>query len=71
MLEYIIKHWDVETIHNVLDITFDEDHTKVRRDDAPQILSAMRKLALNFIRPMANKWPKESNASIVKLNSTC
>jgi predicted transposase YbfD/YdcC len=54
MLESIIKQWDIETMHNILDGTFDEDCSRIRRGNTPQILSAMRKLAFNFVRPVAN-----------------
>jgi hypothetical protein len=71
MLESIIKHWEIETRPNILDGTFDEDCFRIRRGNAPQILSAMRKLAFNFVRPVANKWPDESTESIVNLMKTC
>jgi predicted transposase YbfD/YdcC len=59
MLECIIKHLNVETRPNILDGTFDEACSRIRRGNAPQILSAMRKLAFNLVRPLANKWPDE------------
>jgi hypothetical protein len=31
----------------------------------------MRKLAFNFVRPVANKWPDDSTESIVNLMKTC
>jgi hypothetical protein len=70
MLEIIIKHWNIETMHNILDGTFDEDSSRIRRGNASQILSAMLKLAFNIVRPLANKWPDESTESIVNLIKT-
>ena len=44
-------HWGVENcLHWVLDVTFREDECRVRTDHAPNNFSAIRKMALNFLR---------------------
>lgn len=44
-------HWGIENrLHWVLDVTMGEDTTTVRKDNAPQNLSLLRKIALNIIR---------------------
>ena len=44
-------HWGVENcLHWVLDVTFREDDCRVRTDHAPNNFSAIRKMALNFLR---------------------
>lgn len=55
-------HWGVENrLHWVLDVSFSEDASTLRKDNAPQNLSLLRKIALNIIR--ADKTDK-SNASL-------
>ena len=51
MLEVARTHWTIENqLHWVLDVAFDEDAARSRKDNAPQNLALIRKLALNLIR---------------------
>lgn len=44
-------HWSIENgLHWVLDVTFDEDRDRSRKDNAPENLSILRKLALNMLK---------------------
>jgi predicted transposase YbfD/YdcC len=44
-------HWGVENrLHWVLDVSFREDASTVRKDNAPQNLSLLKKIVLNLIR---------------------
>lgn len=44
-------HWSIEnSLHRVLDITFDKDRARNRKDNAPENLATLRKLALNMLR---------------------
>jgi len=44
-------HWGVENrLHWVLDVSFGEDASTVRKDNAPQNLSLLKKIVLNLIR---------------------
>lgn len=44
-------HWGIENrLHWVLDVSFGEDGKTVRKDNAPQNLSLLRKIVLNLIR---------------------
>lgn len=44
-------HWRIEnSLHWVLDVGFDEDRSRNRRDHAPENLATLRKLALNVLR---------------------
>jgi predicted transposase YbfD/YdcC len=43
-------HWAVENgLHWVLDVTFDEDRARNRKDHGPENLATLRKLALNIL----------------------
>jgi predicted transposase YbfD/YdcC len=48
-------HWGVENrLHWVLDVVFDEDQARNRKDHGPQNLALLRKLALVYHRPINN-----------------
>ena len=44
-------HWGIENrVHYVLDVTFSEDDSRIRRDNGPQNVAVVRHIALNLIR---------------------
>jgi len=46
----IRTHWTIENnLHWVLDVSFDEDACRIRKDHAPQNLSVLRHIALNLL----------------------
>ncbi len=47
----IRKHWQIEnSLHWVLDVTFNEDHCRMRDRNAVQNFSLLRKIAINLVR---------------------
>ena len=49
--EAIRKHWGVETkLHWILDVAFKEDDSRVRKGNAPENLSILRRIALNKLK---------------------
>jgi len=51
MIEVARAHWTIENqLHWVLDVAFEEDAAQSRKDNAPQNLALLRKLALNMLR---------------------
>lgn len=51
LLEIVRSHWSVENqMHWVLDVVFAEDANRARKDDAPENLAILRRLALNLLR---------------------
>jgi predicted transposase YbfD/YdcC len=51
MLDVARTHWGIENqLHWVLDVAFDEDAARNRKDNAPQNLALIRKIALNLLR---------------------
>lgn len=45
------SHWAIEnTLHWVLDVTFDEDAARNRKDNGPQNLAILRRLTLNLLQ---------------------
>jgi predicted transposase YbfD/YdcC len=51
LLEIVRSHWAIENqLHWILDVVFQEDGSRVRKDNAPENLAILRKLALNIVR---------------------
>jgi len=51
LLDVAQAHWGVENnLHWVLDVLFDEDACRSRKDHGPENLAAIRKLALNILQ---------------------
>jgi predicted transposase YbfD/YdcC len=56
LLQITRSHWTIENqLHWVLDVHFDEDGNRARKDHAPENLATLRRLALNILR--ANQDP--------------
>jgi predicted transposase YbfD/YdcC len=48
-------HWGVEAMHWTLDVTFNEDASRIRKDNAPQNFAALRQIALNLVKATKEK----------------
>lgn len=49
--KFIRDHWKIENSeHYVLDVTFAEDASRIRRGTSPEISAAMRRMALNILQ---------------------
>lgn len=56
LLQIVRSHWTIENqLHWVLDVVFDEDGARNRKDNGPQNLALLRKLALNLLRSHPDK----------------
>lgn len=51
LLEVVRSHWAIENqMHWILDVVFAEDANRARKDNAPENLAILRRLALNLLR---------------------
>jgi predicted transposase YbfD/YdcC len=51
LLRIVRGHWGIENqLHWLLDVIFEEDANRARKDSAPENLAILRRLALNIIR---------------------
>lgn len=51
LLQIVRAHWTIENqLHWVLDVVFDEDRARNRKDHGPENLAILRKIALNLLR---------------------
>lgn len=56
LLQITRSHWTIENqLHWVLDVHFDEDGTRARKDNAPENLAILRRLALNILRSLPDR----------------
>lgn len=50
-LKSVREHWGVEnTLHWVLDMSFNEDYSRIRKENAPQVMAIIRHIALNLLQ---------------------
>ena len=51
ILQAVRKHWSIENkLHWVLDVALNEDHSRVRKDQAPENFAVLRHIALNLLK---------------------
>lgn len=60
----IRKHWGVESMHWILDITFREDQSRIRKGDGPENIAMLRHLTLNTMKKYSGI--KDSIASKIR-----
>jgi predicted transposase YbfD/YdcC len=47
---WIRGHWQIEALHHIRDVTYREDHSQVRTGTGPQVMAAIRNLAIAIIK---------------------
>ena len=51
LLHIVRKHWSIENdLHWVLDVALHEDHSRIRKEQAPENLAVLRHIALNLLK---------------------
>jgi predicted transposase YbfD/YdcC len=51
LLHILHRHWAIENeLHWVLDVALNEDHNRVRNDQAPENFAVLRHIALNLLK---------------------
>ena len=53
-------HWNVESMHWSLDVTYKDDANKTRKGTAPQNMALLKRIALNSVKNDTKRKPKES-----------
>jgi predicted transposase YbfD/YdcC len=50
LARWLRGHWNIEALHWVRDVSFDEDRSQVRTGNGPQIMAALRNLVITALR---------------------
>lgn len=48
--EAVREHWGIESMHWLLDVTFKEDKSRIRKENEPENAALLRKMALNILK---------------------
>lgn len=53
--EAVRSHWGIESMHWIMDMVFDSDQSRIRKDHAPQNFATMQQMALNLLKHSNDK----------------
>lgn len=68
ILAAVRSHWAIEnSLHWVLDMSFGEDQSRIRKQNAPQVMAIIRHIALNLLQITKNKMKRQSIKRLRKM----
>lgn len=68
----IRSHWAIEnSLHWVLDMSFNEDYSRIRKEKAPHVMAILRHIALNLLQTAKKNQDSFKRKSIVGLRKLC
>lgn len=68
ILKAIRSHWAIENnLHWVLDMSFGEDMSRIRKNNGPQIMAVIRHIALNLLQLTKDKMKRQSIKRLRKM----
>jgi len=71
-LKAIRDHWGIEnTLHWTLDMSFNEDYSRIRKENAPHVMAILRHIALNILQQGKLLQKKFKRQSIKGLKKMC
>ena len=66
-LDFIRQHWAIEnSLHWILDMSFNDDYSRIRKENAPHIMAIIKHVALNLLQSYKSK-----RQSIKELRKIC
>ena len=72
ILAAIRSHWAIEnSLHWVLDMSFNEDYSRIRKENAPHVMAIIRHIALNLIQSAKRSQDTLKRQSIKGLRKLC
>lgn len=72
MVHNIRSHWAIEnSLHWILDMSFGDDASRIRKGNAPHIMAIIRHFAANSLQLLKAAMPKPDRESIVRLRKKC
>jgi predicted transposase YbfD/YdcC len=67
--EAVRAHWSIEnSVHWTLDVCFDEDRSRVRKQHAPENLALLRRMALNLLK---RETSRQGGIKVRRLRAAC
>lgn len=55
LLSYTRKHWQIESMHNILDVIYDEDRCKLLTQKAQENINILRKMGRSMHKNYLNE----------------
>ncbi|MEK6734821.1 MAG: ISAs1 family transposase [Pseudomonadota bacterium] len=72
ILESIRSHWAIEnSLHWVLDMSFNEDYSRIRKENAPHVMAILRHIAINLLQNAKKNQDSFKRKSIAGLRRMC
>lgn len=72
MLQAIRSHWAIEnSLHWVLDMSFNEDYSRIRKENAPHVMAIFRHIAINLLQSAKTRTDSLKRQSIKGLRKLC
>lgn len=68
ILSAVRKHWAIEnSLHWLLDMSFGDDQSRIRKENAPENIAVCRHIALNMIQKFKTRYRRQSIKRIRKM----
>jgi hypothetical protein len=61
LLRLTRDHWGIEALHNVRDVTYRQDASRIRAGQTPKIMATLRNTATSLARPAGWKHTPDAN----------
>jgi len=72
MVHHIRSHWAIEnSLHWILDMSFGDDQSRIRKGNAPHVMAIIRHFAANSLQLVKAAMPNPDRQSIVRLRKMC
>ena len=72
ILKAIRSHWEIEnSLHWVLDMSFNEDYSRIRKENAPHVMAIIRHMALNLLQHAKKQDDRFKRTSIKAMRKLC
>ena len=72
ILKAVRSHWAIEnSLHWVLDMSFNEDYSRIRKKNAPHVMAILRHIALNLLQTAKKSHERFKKTSVVGLRKLC
>ncbi len=72
ILQSIRSHWVIEnSLHWVLDMSFNEDYSRIRKENAPHVMAILRHVVINLLQNAKKSQECFKRTSVIGLRKMC